>query len=54
MKVYKDIDKVIKPTRVPKQLWEYENEMKKKPKKWDENDKSLRKSNKNKGIYRKM
>lgn len=31
MKVYKDIDEVIKPTRVPKQLWEYENEMKKKP-----------------------
>ncbi len=36
MKVYKDFDKVIKPTRVPKKLWEYENEMKKKPKKWDE------------------
>lgn len=31
MKVYKDIDKVIKPTRVPKELQEYENEMKKKP-----------------------
>lgn len=32
MKVYKDIDEVIKPTEVPKKLWEYENEMKKKPK----------------------
>ncbi len=32
MKVYKDIDKVIKPTIVPKELWEYENEMKKKSK----------------------
>ena len=32
MKVYKDFDKVIKPTRGPKKLWEYENEMKKKPK----------------------
>lgn len=32
MKVYKDIDEVIKPTEVPKRLWEYENEMKKKPK----------------------
>ena len=31
MKVYKDFDKVIKPTRVPKELWKYENEMKKKP-----------------------
>ena len=28
MKVYKDFDKVIKPTRVPKELWKYENEMK--------------------------
>lgn len=24
MKVYKDIDEVIKPTEVPKKLWEYE------------------------------
>ena len=32
MKVYKDIDEVIKPTEVPKKLWEYEKEMKKKPK----------------------
>ena len=32
MKVYKDIDEVIKPTEVPKELWEYEKEMKKKPK----------------------
>ena len=32
MKVYKDIDEVIKPTEVPKKLWEYEREMKKKPK----------------------
>lgn len=31
MKVYKDIDEVIKPTEVPKKLWEYEKEMKKKP-----------------------
>ena len=31
MKVYKDIDEVIKPTEVSKRLWEYENEMKKKP-----------------------
>ena len=32
MKVYKDIDEVIKPTEVPEELWEYEKEMKKKPK----------------------
>lgn len=32
MKVYKDIDEVIKTTEVPKKLWEYEKEMKKKPK----------------------
>lgn len=32
MKVYKGIDEVIKPTEVPKKLWEYKNEMKKKPK----------------------
>ena len=32
MKVWRDIDKVIKPTRVPKELWEYEDEMKQKPK----------------------
>ena len=31
MKVYKDIDEVIKLTEVPKKLWEYEKEMKKKP-----------------------
>lgn len=31
MKVYKDIDEAIKPTEVPKRLWEYEREMKKKP-----------------------
>ena len=31
MKVYKDFDKVIKQTRLPKKLWEYENEMKEKP-----------------------
>lgn len=31
MKVYKDFDEVIKPTRIPKRLWEYENEMRKKP-----------------------
>lgn len=31
MKVYKDIDEVIKPTEVPKELWKYESEMKKKP-----------------------
>ena len=31
MKVYKDIDEVIKPTEVPRELWKYENEMKKKP-----------------------
>ena len=31
MKVYKDIDEVIKPTEVPRELWEYEKEMKKKP-----------------------
>ena len=30
MKVYKDIDEVIKPTEVPKEFWEYESEMKKK------------------------
>ncbi|MEG1871004.1 MAG: hypothetical protein RR835_12280 [Peptostreptococcaceae bacterium] len=30
-KVYKDIDEVIKPTRVPRKLWKIENEMKKKP-----------------------
>lgn len=32
MKVYKDIDEVIKPTEVPRELWKYEKEMKKKPK----------------------
>ncbi len=32
MKVYKDIDEAIKPTEVPRELWKYENEMKKKPK----------------------
>ncbi|MGX4600261.1 hypothetical protein [Faecalimicrobium sp. JNUCC 81] len=44
-KVYKDFDEVVKPTRVPKKLWLYEDEMKKKPKKWDEcnkKDKSKR------------
>lgn len=30
-KVYKDFDEVVKPTRVPKKLWKYEDEMKKKP-----------------------
>ena len=30
MKVYKDIDEVIKPTEVPKRLWEFEKEMKRK------------------------
>ena len=30
MKVYKDIDEVIKPTEVPRELWKYEKEMKKK------------------------
>lgn len=37
MKVYKDIDEVIKPTEVPKKLWEYEKEMRKKPK-FDKNN----------------
>lgn len=32
MKIYKDIDEVMKPTEVPRELWKYENEMKKKPK----------------------
>ena len=31
MKVYKDIDEVIKPTEVPRELWKYEKEMRKKP-----------------------
>ena len=31
MKVYKDIDEVIKPTEVPKELWKMEEEMKKIP-----------------------
>lgn len=31
MKVYKDISEVIKLTEVPKNLWKYEDEMKKKP-----------------------
>lgn len=31
MKVYKDFDEVVKPTRVTKKLWLYEDGMKQKP-----------------------
>ena len=31
-KVWKDVDEVIKQTEVPKELWKFECEMKKKPK----------------------
>lgn len=41
MKVWKDVDEVIKPTRVPKELWKMENEMKEKPKKWDKKKENL-------------
>lgn len=49
MKVYKDIDEVIKPTEVPRELWEYENEMKKKPK-FDKCKNNYRNLNKKKEI----
>ena len=45
MKVYKDIDEVIKPTEVPRELWKYEKEMKKKPK-FDKFKKRRKTSNK--------
>jgi hypothetical protein len=43
MKIYRDIDEVIEPTRVPKKLWQYEDSMKEVPKKWDNNSKKNKK-----------
>ena len=51
MKVYKDIDEVIKPTDVPKELWEYEKEMKKKPK-FDKYKINFKNTNKKEGKTR--
>lgn len=49
MKVWKDIDEVVKATiEVPKTLHKYDTVMKKTPKKWDEKENKVCKNNKRK------
>ncbi|MGL5712277.1 MAG: hypothetical protein ACRCXT_20860 [Paraclostridium sp.] len=50
MKIWKDINEAIKPTEVPKKLWGFESEMKKKPN-FEHSTKRDKKVRKKKGKY---